>query len=80
MEKNLTAFLRDNIAVTRITHKQCTQSDFKDGPRLADGVNGPGWYWHFKHDTHPDTWWFGPFCTEEWAWWECQESRWWEQF
>jgi hypothetical protein len=57
------------VVLRYVSRKTWKRSDYADGPILAGGVRGPGWYWALidEHGKTDDEWWFGPEPTEEMA-------------
>ena len=64
------------VALKYVSRKDFVRSDYKDGPRLAGGVNGRGWYWALVDATGKtdDEWWFGPEATKEMARWAAEQE------
>lgn len=60
---------RVTVVLRYVSQKEFERSNYKDGPRLAGGVNGRGWYWALvdADGKTDDEWWFGPEATAEMA-------------
>jgi hypothetical protein len=57
------------VVLKYVSQKRFERADYEDEPRLAGGVNGPGWYWALVDNDGKtdDDWWFGPEPTKEMA-------------
>jgi len=68
-----------DVVLRYISQQEFKRLNYADGPKLAGGVNGPGWYWACfdeKRSKTDDDWWFGPESTKEMAHFVATQDQW----